>query len=301
MKVLVTGSNGQVGWEVVRAIGAAAGATDIEVVALDRATLDLQDIDRLVSTVREVDPRIIVNAAAYTAVDRAEAERDQAFAVNAHAVGILAEEARRSGAMLIHYSTDYVFDGRKTEPYVEEDEPNPVGCYGASKLAGERAIEGSGCRYLVLRVSWIYSARRNNFLLKMVHLLGELDEVRVVRDQVGAPTSARLIGEITAHAALREQCRDAPEGTLHLAAVGETSWFGFASMIAAHRGRRGISTARLVPVSTQEFAAVARRPANSRMSCVRLEKAFGVTLPNWIVDAERCLDELQATGLEAGR
>ncbi len=202
MKVLVTGSNGQVGWEVVRAIGAARG-TAIEVMAPDRATLDLEDIDGLVCAVRQVAPQVIVNAAAFTAVDRAETERDRAFAVNAHAVGVLAQEARRSGALLVHFSTDYVFDGRKSEPYVEEDQPDPVNWYGVSKLAGERAIAASGCRHLLLRVSWVYSNRSDNFLLKMIRLLDERDEVRVVRDQFGAPTGARLIGDITARAVLR--------------------------------------------------------------------------------------------------
>ena len=267
MRILLTGRNGQVGWEVQKALAPLG-----ELTALGRAELDLSDAGRLREAVREANPDVIVNAAAYTAVDKAESEREAAFAVNATAPGILAEEAKRNGALLVHYSTDYVFDGAKPVPYVEEDEPNPINVYGASKLAGERAIAGSGCRYLILRTSWVYGPRGSNFLLTILRVARERPELRVVDDQIGAPTSSRAIARATA-----QVLRPGAHGTYHLSAAGQVSWCGFARAILA---RAGVATA-VVPIRSEDYPAAARRPRNSRLDCSRLRETFGVALAPW--------------------
>ena len=267
MRILLTGRNGQVGWEVQKALAPLG-----ELTALGRAELDLSDAGRLREAVREANPDVIVNAAAYTAVDKAESEREAAFAVNATAPGILAEEAKRNGALLVHYSTDYVFDGAKPVPYVEEDEPNPINVYGASKLAGERAIAGSGCRYLILRTSWVYGPRGSNFLLTILRVAREGPELRVVDDQIGAPTSSRAIARATA-----QVLRPGAHGTYHLSAAGQVSWCGFARAILA---RAGVATA-VVPIRSEDYPAAARRPRNSRLDCSRLRETFGVALAPW--------------------
>ena len=267
MRILLTGRNGQVGWEVQKALAPLG-----ELTALGRAELDLSDAGRLREAVREANPDVIVNAAAYTAVDKAESEREAAFAVNATAPGILAEEAKRNGALLVHYSTDYVFDGAKPVPYVEEDEPNPINVYGASKLAGERAIAGSGCRYLILRTSWVYGPRGSNFLLTILRVARERPELPVVDDQIGAPTSSRAIARATA-----QVLRPGAHGTYHLSAAGQVSWCGFARAILA---RAGVATA-VVPIRSEDYPAAARRPRNSRLDCSRLRETFGVALAPW--------------------
>jgi dTDP-4-dehydrorhamnose reductase len=227
---------------------------------------------------------VIVNAAAYTAVDRAESEPDAANVANAAAVAVLAEEGKRARALLIHYSTDYVFDGTKDAPYIEEDRPNPLNAYGRSKLAGEQAIHDIGGAHLILRTSWVYSARGRNFLLTIRRLLQEKDELRVVSDQVGAPTSARGLAEATAellrrHGAALGDMR----GIYHATTSGSTSWYGFAREIA--RLERPDSPARIVPIASSEYPTPARRPGNSRLSNEKLLRRFGVALPKW----EACL------------
>jgi dTDP-4-dehydrorhamnose reductase len=267
LKILLTGRNGQVGWELLKALAPLG-----ELTALGRAELDLRDAGRIREAVRASNPDVIVNAAAYTAVDRAESERDAAFAVNAGAPGTLAAEAKRSGALLVHYSTDYVFDGAKPAPYVEEDEPNPVNAYGASKLAGERAIAASGCRYLILRTSWVYGPRGANFYLTMLRLARERPELRVVDDQVGAPTSSLAIARATA-----QLLRPGAHGLYHLSAAGKTSWCGFARAILAGAGLATPVTA----IRTEDYPAPAKRPRNSRLDCSRLRADFGVALAPW--------------------
>ena len=222
-RILLTGRNGQVGWELERTLAPLG-----EVLAFDRKGFDLAEPDEICHSLRELKPDIIVNAAAYTAVDRAEAESDMAMAINATAPGIMAEEARRLGALLVHYSTDYVFDGAKSAPYTEEDATGPVNTYGRSKLAGERAIWESGCRHLIFRTSWVYGTRGGNFLRTILRLAAERDELRVVDDQIGAPTWCRMIAEASSLALARP---DVPVGLYHLAGSGETSWFGFARAI----------------------------------------------------------------------
>ena len=267
MRILLTGATGQVGWELRKALAPLG-----EVKAFDRFGLDLADTPPLVATVRALQPQVIVNAAAYTAVDKAETERDMAFAVNATAPRVLAEEAKRIGALLVHYSTDYVFDGSKSTPYVEDDAPDPINVYGASKLAGERAIVGTGCRHLILRTSWVYGPRGKNFYLTILRLAKERPELRIVDDQIGAPTSSLEIARATA-LLLRKD----PQGLYHLSAAGETTWCGFARALLA---RAGISTS-VVPIRTEDYPTPARRPRNSRLDCARLRVEFGVALAPW--------------------
>jgi dTDP-4-dehydrorhamnose reductase len=245
--------------------------------AYDRAGLDLADAPRLAAAVRALQPEAIVNAAAYTAVDKAESEREAAFAVNATGPGVLAEEAKRIGALLVHYSTDYVFDGEKRTPYVEDDATHPLGVYGASKLAGEEAIRKTGCRHLILRTSWVYGPRGKNFMLTMLRLAKERPELRVVDDQIGAPTSSIEIARATARVLAHAPRSPELSGLFHLAAQGQTSWYGFAQAILA---RAGIATP-IVAIPTEGYPTPARRPRNSRLDCSRLRETFGVTLAPW--------------------
>jgi len=287
MKILLTGSNGQLGWELARTLAPLGALT-----AYDRTTLNLAKPDQIAAAVHSVKPDIIVNAAAYTAVDRAESEPDAAFAVNAIAPGLLAEGAKRIGALLIHYSTDYVFDGAKETPYVEGDQPNPLNVYGRSKLAGEQAIGDVGGQYLILRTSWIYAARGRNFLLTILRLLKEKDELRVVSDQIGAPTFAGALANATAkllrkHAAALDDAR----GTYHVTSAGHTSWHGFAMEIARLEGTpREI---RLVPILSNEYPLPARRPKNSQLSNEKLFERFGVALPSWQTSLKACHAEMR--------
>jgi dTDP-4-dehydrorhamnose reductase len=267
LRILLTGGNGQVGGELRKALALLG-----EVAAFGHAELDLADAARVRDAVRAANPDVIVNAAAYTAVDKAESEREAAFAVNALAPGVLAEEAKKSGALLVHYSTDYVFDGAKAAPYVEEDEPNPINVYGASKLAGERAIAASGCRYLILRTSWVYGPRGSNFMLTMLRLAKERPELRVVDDQVGAPTSSLAIARATVQA-----LRPGAHGLYHLAAAGQTSWCGFARAILK---RAGIATP-VTAIRTEDYPTPAKRPRNSRLDCARLRADFGISMAPW--------------------
>ena len=291
MKILLTGRNGQVGWELAHTLAPLG-----EVIALDRGGLDLGVPDQIVSVVRSVRPDVLVNAAAYTAVDRAESEPDAAYAINAAAVAILAEEAKRVRALLIHYSTDYVFDGTKSTPYIEEDRPNPLNAYGSSKLAGEKAIHDIGGAHLILRTSWVYAARGKNFFLTILRLLKEKDELRVVSDQIGAPTSARGLAEATAELLRRHGAAALGDasGIYHATASGSTSWHGFAKEIA--RLERPDSPVRIVPIASSEYPTPAQRSKNSRLSNEKLLRGFGIMLPKWEVCLETCHTTLRARG-----
>ncbi len=283
IRVLVTGARGQVGSEVARALEGRA-----EVLAHDRSTLDLANLAEVSRGVREARPDVIVNAGAYTAVDRAEAEEDTARAVNGVAPGVLAEEAKRAGALLIHFSTDYVFDGTKEGPYVESDAPHPLSAYGRTKLEGERAIAASGAPCLVLRTSWVYAPHGRNFLLTMLKLAQTRDEVRVVDDQRGAPTSSLQLARATLELFTRgdrtralapgdvSRVKDSA-GLYHATAAGETTWFGFAQAIFAALP----DAPRLVAIPTSEYPTPARRPLNSVLSSARLHSALGVALCGW--------------------
>lgn len=283
MKILLTGKNGQVGWELAHALAPLG-----EVIAVGREGLDLAVPDRIVSVVRSVRPDVLINAAAYTAVDRAENEPDAAYAINAAAVAVLADEAKRLQALFIHYSTDYVFDGTKDTAYTEEDRPNPLNVYGSSKLAGEQAIHDVGGAHLILRTSWVYSARGKNFLLAIRRLLQEKKELRVVSDQTGAPTSASMLADVTAELLRRHGVASLGDarGLYHATASGCTSWHGFATEIA--RLERLDVPVQIVPVASDNYPTAARRPANSRLSTEKLSRQFDIVLPSWEARLEAC-------------
>ena len=291
MKILLLGKNGQVGWELQRALAPLG-----ELVALDRHNGgDLSDPEALAATVRSAAPQIIVNAAAYTAVDKAETETELAQTINADAPAVLAREARALGAWLVHYSTDYVFDGSGTAPWVEDAPTAPMNQYGRSKLDGETAIRASGCSHLILRTSWVYAARGGNFAMTMLRLAAERDRLSVVDGQVGAPTGAELIADVTAQALRVAVMRPEVGGTYHLAAAGETSWHGYASLVIAFARSLGrpirVAADAIQPVSSMAFPTPARRPLNSRLATQRLRETFGLTLPPWQGGVERMLTE----------
>jgi len=270
--ILLTGATGQVGFELARSLADLG-----DVIALDRAALDLADADAIVASVRQARPQLIVNAAAYTAVDRAEVERDAAFAANARAPGILAEEAKRLDAVLIHYSTDYVFDGRRTTPYDEDAPTGPLNVYGASKLEGERAIAQIGAHAVVLRTSWVYGARGSNFLLTMLRLAKERDELRIVADQYGTPNWCRTLADATTAAVARGLPWLAERaGLYHLASSGSTTWHGFAQAIIGDAPRP-----RVVGIATSDYPTPARRPAYGVLATRKFEATFGCTMPDW--------------------
>ncbi|PVZ10357.1 MULTISPECIES: dTDP-4-dehydrorhamnose reductase [unclassified Pseudomonas] len=285
MKILITGAQGQVTLALQARL---AGLGEVH--ALGSQQLDLADPAAIRAQVRALAPGLIINPAAYTAVDKAESEAPLAHAINAHAPGVLAEEAARLGVPLIHYSTDYVFDGAKAEPYVESDATGPLGVYGASKLAGEQAIAAVGGEHLILRTSWVYSLTGRNFLLTMQRLLQERDTLSVVADQFGAPTWACTIADSTAALVERWQAGQAGAwGTYHLTASGSTSWFGFAEAIAEQLKAAGKPCARLVPIDTAQYPTPAKRPANSRLDCSLLQRAWGVSQPDWHAALLSCL------------
>jgi dTDP-4-dehydrorhamnose reductase len=294
MKIVVLGSQGQVGYELVRALLPLGAVT-----ALDRANVDLANADLLRTTIRALEPELIVNAAAYTAVDKAESDSSTAMAINAIAPGILAEEAARAGALFIHYSTDYVFDGASERPYIETDPTRPLSVYGRSKADGEQAIAAVAGDYLVLRTSWVYGARGHNFLLTMLRLASERTSLRVVDDQVGAPTWARWIAEATAQIASRAQQRRAEgrfvSGTYHLACSGETSWYGFASeIIAGYRELyplAQLAVQQIAAIPTSDYPTPAKRPANSRLDCSRVAGDYEIACPHWREALYLCLQD----------
>jgi dTDP-4-dehydrorhamnose reductase len=289
VKILVTGRNGQVGWELQRTLAPLG-----EVVALDRQALDLRNPDAIRAVVREVRPHLIVNPAAYTAVDKAESEAEVAQAVNGVAPGILAEEAKRLGAALIHYSTDYVFDGSKNGAYREEDAPCPINVYGKTKLAGEDAVRAIGVPHLILRTSWVYGVRGKNFLLTMRRLGKEREELKIVADQTGAPTWSRLIAEATAHIAAQRLTRlQELDGIYNFTASGSTSWHGFAAAIFAHAAaQESADVPRLIPIATSEYPLPAPRPPNSVLCGDKLRREFGLVMPDWRDNLNLCLDDL---------
>lgn len=291
-RILVTGKNGQVGSELQQTL-----ITLGEVVAPDRATMNLADADSIRGFIRELKPDIVVNAAAYTAVDKAESEPELALAVNGVAPGIMAEEVKRLGAVLVHYSTDYVFDGTKEGAYTEEDTPNPLSVYGDTKLAGERAIREIDCPHLILRTSWVYGARGKNFLLTVLRLAKERPELRVVYDQIGAPTWSRHIAEATAlilaqcHGSVVPCRRSDLRGIYHLTAGGHASWFDFAKAIVdiyfAHKTPVTVSR-----ITSEEYRAEARRPKNSVLSNQKLTEHFRLAQPDWNTCLETCLAKI---------
>ena len=296
MKILLLGKNGQVGWELQRALAPLG-----ELVALDfdspgPLSADFSKPESLAATVRAVAPDIIVNSAAHTAVDKAESEPDLARALNATAPGVLAREAAATGAWLMHYSTDYVFDGSGSTPWAETSPTGPLSVYGATKLEGEEAIRSSGCRHLIFRTSWVYAARGGNFAKTMLKLAKERDALTVIDDQVGSPTGADLLADLTAHALRAALVRPELAGTYHAVAQGETSWHGYARHVIEFARAAGqpikVAADAVRAVPTSAFPTPARRPGNSRMDTRKLRDSFGVVLPSWQTGVERMLTEV---------
>lgn len=299
MRILLFGKNGQVGWELQRSLAPlgeaiALGSRDTQWAA------DFADPERLADTVRSLRPQVIVNAAAYTAVDKAEADAETARRVNALAPGVLAESAAACGALLVHYSTDYVFDGTGHAPWREGDATGPLNVYGATKLEGEQRIVQSGVRHLILRTSWVYGARGGNFAKTMLRLAGERERLSVIDDQFGAPTGADLLADLTAHMIRATLADPSLTGLYHAAAAGETTWNGYARHVIAFAHAHGVAlkaTAESVQaVPTSAYPTPARRPHNSRLDTTRLRQAFGLHLPPWQLGVERMLREI-ADGL----
>ena len=293
-RVLLLGADGQLGWELRRSLLPLG-----DVVALGRAQADLADASALRGLLQRLRPQLVVNAAAYTAVDRAESEPELAWKVNAEAPRVLAEHAADSGAWLVHYSTDYVFDGSSARAWRESDEPRPLNVYGRTKLQGEQAIRGSGCAHLILRTSWVFAARGSNFARTIARLGRERDSLRVVGDQLGAPTGAELIADVTAlalHRLLREpELARANAGLYHLSSSGSTSWHGYACHVLRHLASRGVTlrcaAEQVQPIASSEYPVPAPRPANSRLDCQALQQWLGIALPPWQPQLERSLDE----------
>ncbi len=272
MRILLTGRTGQVGSALERMLAPLG-----DLISLDRSGLDLLNLNAIEEKIAQEKPGIIVNAAAYTAVDRAEREKDIAFAVNVHAVKEIARGAKAIDALLIHFSTDYVFDGEKAAPYVETDTPHPLGVYGESKLAGELAIAASGCRHFIFRSSWVYGPGGRNFVYAILAAAKVKPELRVVDDQRGAPTSSVAIAEAVTGILSAASLRDKPSGIYHMSAASETTWHGFAREILGNAKHE----VRLTPVSSAEYGAIARRPKNSLLDNGKLRAAFGVELAGW--------------------
>ncbi|MFM7026582.1 MAG: dTDP-4-dehydrorhamnose reductase [Limnohabitans sp.] len=294
MKILLLGPNGQVGWELRRSLGVLG-----ELITLDRHSTpcgDLSQPEALAQTVRTLRPDVVVNAAAHTAVDKAEREPEPARTLNAHAPAALAQAAAESGAWLVHYSTDYVFDGSGTRAWQEDDATVPLGVYGQTKLEGEQAVTASGCRHLIFRTSWVYAARGGNFAKTMLRLAQERERLTVIDDQHGAPTGADLIADVTAHAIRMAFQQPQLAGLYHLVASGETTWHGYARhVIAQGRAQRpdlAWTVGEVTPVPTSAFPTPAQRPLNSRLDTRKLRQAFGLTLPHWQCGVDRLLAEI---------
>ena len=296
MKILLLGKNGQLGWELQRSLAPLG-----ELVALDRQGApglcgDLGEPDGLAATVRALRPDVIVNAAAYTAVDRAESEPDLARRINAHAPAVLAREAAARGALLLHYSTDYVFHGHGQRPWAEDDPTGPLNVYGQTKLAGEQAIVQAGCRHLILRTSWVYAARGGNFARTMLRLARQQPRLTVIDDQWGAPTGAELIADVSAHAIAQLRARPDKAGIYHLAAAGETNWFSYAKHVIARAQSTQSAIEYVVkdilPIPSSAYPVAATRPHNSRLDTRKLRTAFDLHLPPWQAGVDRMLAEI---------
>ncbi len=289
-RILVIGKMGQVGWELRRTLAPLG-----RLVCIDYPEVDLAEGASLRHWVRETAPNLIINAAAYTAVDKAESEPDRAMKINGVAPGILAEETKKIGALLVHYSTDYIFDGAKAEPYVETDPPNPLGAYGRSKLAGDQAVVQVDGNYVIFRLCWVYGARGSNFMLTILRLAREREKLRVVRDQIGSPTWSRLIAEATALAlkqVIAGPDAGAYKGVYHLSAGGQTSWHGFAESIVALMPTAEKKCRQVEAITTPEYPLPARRPAWSVLSGEKLARTFGLRLPDWAESLKLVLEQM---------
>ena len=296
MKILLLGKNGQVGWELQRALAPLGQVVAPERTGAVPFSGDISDADSLAACVRAVAPGIIVNAAAHTAVDKAESEPELAHTLNTLAPQVLAREALRLGAWLVHYSTDYVFDGTGTQPWSEDAATGPLSIYGRSKLEGEQAIRETGCKHLVFRTSWVYAARGGNFAKTMVRLAKERSELNVIDDQFGAPTGADLLADVTAHALRAAVHRPEVSGIYHAVAQGETTWHRYACHVVEYARAAGVPIAvareAIHPVATTAFPTPAKRPANSRLDTSKLRNTFDLVLPPWQLGIDRMLAEV---------
>ena len=296
MRILLLGCKGQVGWELQRSLAPLGDLLACDFDTPGELKADFSDPTALAALVRRVQPQLIVNSAAHTAVDKAESEPDLARAINAMAPGIIAREAAATGALLVHYSTDYVFDGSGSSPRDEDAPTGPLSVYGHTKLEGEELIRASGCRHLILRTSWVYAARGGNFARTMLRLAVERDSLRVIDDQIGAPTGAELLADVTAHAARRVLAEPALAGSYHCVAGGETNWFDYARFVIEWARAQGqsirVAPDAILPIPTRAYPTPATRPLNSRLATHKLQQAFGLTLPRWQVGVERMLTEI---------
>ena len=295
MNILLLGKSGQVGWELQRSLAVLGRVTALDHDSTEHCG-DFANPEGVRETVRALRPDVIVNAAAHTAVDKAESEPEIARLLNATTPGVLAEEAARLGAWLVHYSTDYVFDGSGTRPWVETDAPAPLSVYGATKLEGEQHIQQTGCHHLILRTSWVYAARGGNFAKTMLRLGGERERLTVIDDQWGAPTGADLLADVTAHAVRHLQSRPGDGGLYHCVASGETNWHSYAKYVLEHARQAQpaieLKATEVAPVPTSAFPTPARRPHNSRLDTTRLQTTFGLALPPWQQGVARMLTEI---------
>ena len=291
MKILLLGKGGQVGWELQRALAPLG-----EVIAHDADTADFSQPQAVAALVGQVAPQLIVNAAAHTAVDRAESEPELARLINAATPAAVAAQAARLGAWLVHYSTDYVFDGSGDSPRDERAATGPLSVYGRTKLEGEQAIAASGCRHLTLRTSWVYGARGGNFAKTMLKLAAERDELKVIDDQIGAPTGADLLADLTAHMVRTAQQRPEVAGLYHAVAAGHTSWHGYAQYAIEWARARGhtiqVAPEAVRPIATAQYPTPAQRPLNSRLSTLKLQATFGLAMPHWHSGVQRLLTEV---------
>ncbi len=296
MKILLLGANGQVGWELQRSLASLG-----EMKACGRKEADLENLETVRESIRAYSPDLIINTAAYTAVDRAESEPEIACNINARAVACLADEAKRLGALLIHYSTDYIFDGKKFAPYLETDQANALSVYGKTKRQGEEAIWNSGCKHIIFRTSWVYASRGGNFVKTMIRLAREKNELNVVVDQIGAPTHAALIADVTALVLAQYQNGDEDEstrlhGTYNLTSAGKTSWYEYSRYIIQLVEQRGLSlqvrSSEIKPISSEKYPVPAERPKNSCLNCTKLEQTFNLRLPDWRYHVRHAVLEL---------
>lgn len=299
LNFLLFGCNGQVGGELQKTLSSLGNVVALDVDSTEHCG-DFTKPDAIAETIRSIRPDVIVNAAAYTAVDKAESEPELAFLVNAQTPGILAQEAEKLGAWLIHYSTDYVFDGSGGEAWKETDAPNPLNVYGASKLQGERNIAASCSKYIILRTSWVYAAKGGNFAKTMLRLAQERESLSVVDDQIGAPTGARLLARLTADVIPKAMQNPGLSGLYHAVAAGETSWYGYARFVIGGARQRGVAIKvrdeNVRPVTSSQFPTPAKRPANSRLDTSKLEQAFGIKLPDWQTGVAEMLDDIRVGG-----
>lgn len=298
MKIVLLGKEGQVGWELQRSL-----STLGDLVATEQCDLDFERSDSVREWIRRHQPAVIVNAAAYTSVDQAESEPEKVRRINAEAVGVLAEEARRINAWLVHYSTDYVFDGMKSSPYVENDEARPLSVYGRTKWEGEEALRVQNPKHFIFRTSWVFASRGRNFVRTIVRLAKEKETLSVIADQWGAPTGAELLADVTAVALYRVLGVDQNErfsGTYHLVAAGETNWHKYAQYVLTLANQHGVvlktAPEAVIPILTEAYPVQAQRPRNSRLDVSKVTKTFGIHLPDWRIHVRRCLDELAAQG-----